>query len=600
MTNREAYINEHLAQLSDRITKTGVKSNILYVVSDEREIPSVICGCSNFKKLLKNIVGTKKYTDYHMVFPQNMYRKLRNSGEMIDVAQFFSNKKSEQVQINFPQMFMIRDFHTIHSQTCREGVELLKKYLSWVEENTKGDRKMLLIIISPIMDIPIGFEHEMSVIDVPEIGETEISDYITKKYSFAPGEEKTTKLVSEFKGLSFSEIDSIMERVYSTFNSYIGTQEVIDYRRERINAVKEQQAKQDSTISVIRPKNSVAGMAVMQEWAKSNIKNYVNPVLAKEHGIPRPKGVLFCGLPGTGKTQMAKKIAYDMTETNGGITIPLIQFKMENILGGLVGDSEKNFKRCRKKIEALAPCIVLFDEIEKTFNSEKGSGKNDYKMNILTALLDWLQENDKVFFFATCNGTTIPPELLREGRFDMKFSVFLPPQEELSDIMKIHMERFNGFDFAKGKLYSEDFDIAELINDFFDEIAKIIEKTGDYLFYTGSNIESLLIKTNTMLASESDKMKYNNRTYLSALIKVATNGESQPYGKTNMKDIVEYWQLAKKNNYCEVSRPNLFDFKEFDGSCPVCAEALTNYNRVMRETIFMELKKELERTTKSR
>ena len=79
----------------------------------------------------------------------------------------------------------------------------------------------------------------------------------------------------------------------------------------------------------------------------------------------------------------------------------LVQFRMDNLLGGLVGDSEANFKRCRKRIEALAPCVVLMDEIEKTFAIDKASGKNDVKMNILTALLDWMQENKKqIFFFA--------------------------------------------------------------------------------------------------------------------------------------------------------------------------------------------------------
>ena len=92
-------------------------------------------------------------------------------------------------------------------------------------------------------------------------------------------------------------------------------------------------------------------------------------------------------------------------------------------------------------------------------------------------------------------------------------------------------------------------------------------------------------------------MPYSQTTYKDALINVATEGESQPYGKTNMSDIVKYWFLAKENNYCDVSKPALFDFKDLNGSCP-CLDGLTGYNKVMREMIFEELKKEWKRRYK--
>jgi len=268
------------------------------------------------------------------------------------------------------------------------------------------------------------------------------------------------------------------------------------------------------------------------------------------------------GVPGSGKTQAAKKTAAQMD-------VSLVQLRMDNLLGGYVGDSEANFKRCRKRVEALAPCVVLIDEMKKIFGTtEHSSGSHDVKMNLLAALLDWLQENKKpIFFFATSNSVgDLRPELLRDGRFDRRFSVFMPTYNELVKIFHYHMDQFDRL--SGGRLFqnfSGGYD--QMARDFLDKSTQYAKKNGLDLFYTGANIENLISQTNRALRTEGGKKNITGISrdrYLEALLKTVESGQSQPYGVTNMDDIARFWVQALKNQYTSASALDLFPFQSFD------------------------------------
>lgn len=131
------------------------------------------------------------------------------------------------------------------------------------------------------------------------------------------------------------------------------------------------------------------------------------------------------------------------------------------------------------------------DEIEKTFDTEGKSSSNDVKMNILTALLDWMQENERqIFFFATSNSVVhLKPELLRDGRFDMRFCVFMPTHDELVEIFRLHMEHANRR--ANGRLF-QDADYRETARSFLSKITEYAREKEKNMFFTGANVENLI------------------------------------------------------------------------------------------------------------
>lgn len=150
------------------------------------------------------------------------------------------------------------------------------------------------------------------------------------------------------------------------------------------------------------------------------------------------RGVLLCGLPGTGKSLTAKAAA-------AALGVPLIRLDVGACKGSLVGQSEANIRQATATIEAVAPCVLWIDEVEKALPSG-GGNDSGVSVGILGHLLTWLNEhNAAVFTVATCNNAkALPPELTRAGRFDERFFVDLPTQAERRAIAAVHLQRFGG------------------------------------------------------------------------------------------------------------------------------------------------------------
>lgn len=143
-----------------------------------------------------------------------------------------------------------------------------------------------------------------------------------------------------------------------------------------------------------------------------------------------PKGVLLCGVPGCGKSLSAKNIAAKWE-------LPLYRLDMSTILGMYVGESEQNLREALETAERMAPCVLWIDEIEKGLAT--GAGDSSVTKRLVGQFLFWLQESlSKVFIVATANDvSTLPPELLRKGRFDEIFFVDLPTEQERTDIIDL-------------------------------------------------------------------------------------------------------------------------------------------------------------------
>ena len=154
----------------------------------------------------------------------------------------------------------------------------------------------------------------------------------------------------------------------------------------------------------------------------------------------RPRGVLLLSPPGCGKSQFAKALG---NETGR----PTVILDIGNLLGSLVGQSESNIRQALKLADAMAPCVLFCDEIEKGLAGASSSGQTDSGVTArgFGSLLTWLNDHESdVFFIATANDASkLPPEFARAERFDAVFFVDLPGREQEDAIWGIYTRHYS-------------------------------------------------------------------------------------------------------------------------------------------------------------
>lgn len=177
-------------------------------------------------------------------------------------------------------------------------------------------------------------------------------------------------------------------------------------------------------------------MEILKDWLFKRQKAYEKK--ARDFGLQEPKGLLLLGVPGCGKSLTAKSIASFWN-------MPLLRLDIGKVYQGLVGSSEDNIRKAIVTAEAVAPCVLWIDEIEKGLNGVQSSGSTDggVTSRIFSTILTWMQEKTSpVFVVATANNINLlPPELLRKGRFDEIFFVDLPTAKERENIFSIHLKK---------------------------------------------------------------------------------------------------------------------------------------------------------------
>lgn len=192
--------------------------------------------------------------------------------------------------------------------------------------------------------------------------------------------------------------------------------------------------------------SEVGGMQRLKDWVESRRATFTEE--AREFGIEPPKGVGVVGVPGTGKSLIAKAIS-------STLGIPLVRFDVARVFSKYVGDSETRVRNALNMVEAMAPCVLFVDEIDKAFGGAGGGGDSGTSSRVLGTFLTWLNDcKAPVFTMVTANKVDgLPPELFRKGRFDQMFSVGMPLADERIEVLDIHLrKRGHEIEFDKKEL----------------------------------------------------------------------------------------------------------------------------------------------------
>ncbi len=251
------------------------------------------------------------------------------------------------------------------------------------------------------------------------------------------------------------------------------------------------------------------GLDILKSWLneKEKLLTSNKKEEMQKRGIKPPKGILLLGVPGCGKSLAAKAISLKWKR-------PLYRLDFSTIQGKYVGQSENQLKEALDTAEHVSPCILWIDEIEKGL-----SGVNDstgITQRLIGQFLFWLQESKKdVFVVATANDiSSLPPELLRKGRFDELFFIDLPNSNERKEIITLYLTKYFNY-------HIEDTILNNLVN--------LSEN------YSSSDIESTI--RDLAYSSISDNKQINDEN----IIKAFSNSIS--IYKTNKEkiDIIRTW-----------------------------------------------------------
>ena len=295
-----------------------------------------------------------------------------------------------------------------------------------------------VIIVSSVLVIPKDIEKYVTILEMDYLNTDEIKTIIRGFVKDNLNQQVDEKLIEEFalafKGLTEFEILNLLALSYADDG---------DLTRKDLRLIfdqKQQMIKKAGILEMIPLKETIddiGGLENLKAWFIKKAKVYKNMNNAKKYGVDMPKGVLIAGVPGCGKSLNAKAAA-NLFE------VPLLRLDMGRLMGKYVGESEGNLRSAIALAEAISPCVLWIDELEKAFAGIGGSGGGaEVTTRLFWNFLTWMQEKESpTFVVATANDITkLPPELLRKGRFDEIFYVGLPNKEEREKIFNIHIKK---------------------------------------------------------------------------------------------------------------------------------------------------------------
>ena len=259
-----------------------------------------------------------------------------------------------------------------------------------------------------------------------------MSELVDRGLAVALDERATDALVEAVRGISLPEAERLILREAMAEGGLDGD-DVADIRDAKAELLAD-----DGVLELVPTDehglDGVGGMQTLKEWLRIRGKGFETD--AGSFGLDAPRGVLLTGVPGCGKSLVAKTLARAWN-------MPLVLLDPGAIYASFVGESESRLRRALRTVEAMAPVVLWIDEIEKGFPSARGAGDGGASMRVLGTFLRWLQDRPGgVFLVATCNDIHgLPPELLRRGRFDETFFVDLPDHGERHAVLALHLRR---------------------------------------------------------------------------------------------------------------------------------------------------------------
>lgn len=305
---------------------------------------------------------------------------------------------------------------------------VLRRRLRELEDICARTNKTL-VFVGPERIRHVELEKEITRKVMPLPGRTAIRTACEQVFD-ASGDFDIESLVTGAMGLTLREAQRAFVRVRQQYEGAIARNAPFDLEASVLEE-KQRLVSNNDALEFHPLKEGIqqiGGLNELKHWLEER-KDAFSPE-ARAFGLPAPKGLLLVGVQGCGKSLTAKAVGRYWG-------LPLLRLDLGRIFDGRKSP-EETLRDALNMSEALAPCVLWMDEIEKGF-AQDSDGR---AIRVLGSLLTWLQEKTApVFLVATANQVdALPPELLRKGRFDEIFFVDLPELADRQAILSIHLK----------------------------------------------------------------------------------------------------------------------------------------------------------------
>ena len=305
----------------------------------------------------------------------------------------------------------------------------------------------LVLITSESYAIPEELAHDILVVDFDLPTKTDLrhawestvaNQYESKNLpipeTYIPG-DSVDALVNAASGMTILEAETAYSRAF-TLNDRLFPDIPVENLLAQVHRSKEDIVKKSQTLEMVNPipVDSIGGLELLKDWFITRSVCFSEE--ARKAKVDAPKGVALIGPPGTGKSVCSKAVA-------SILNLPLVRVDLGRLFGSLVGQTEARTRTMLKELEAMAPCIVWVDEVDKAGLSSGANGDSGISSRLLGSLLTHMSENESgLFWIFTANRTeNLPSEFLRKGRLDEVFSVLPPTWAERRQIFDIHLSK---------------------------------------------------------------------------------------------------------------------------------------------------------------
>jgi hypothetical protein len=293
----------------------------------------------------------------------------------------------------------------------------------------KQDRTFI-VVLSPIVQIPVELERQFVIVEHDLPGRDQLKS-IARSIATEPGDlpdgDGLGTVLDAAAGLTRMEA----ENAFSL--SLVRHGKVVP---ETLWELKTGMLKKSGLMTLHRGGETFDDLGGLDA-----LKGFTERALGSRHranGV-RPRGVLLLGVPGTGKSAFAKALGNKTGR-------PTLILDVGSLMGSLVGQTEERTRQALKIVDAMAPCVLFIDEIEKALAGVQSSGQTDSGVSarMFGTFLGWLNDHESdAFVVATSNNISkLPPEFSRAERWDGTFFIDLPGQHEKDVIWRMYQQKF--------------------------------------------------------------------------------------------------------------------------------------------------------------
>ena len=321
-------------------------------------------------------------------------------------------------------------FLDIHRHFTPVSVRLVRDAVWTVKRARKS-----LVFIGPTGGLPEELHADATLLDYPPPELPELERLVAETAAGAgcpePEGPLAETLARALLGLTGREAERVLRRAILSWGALDAG------AAEAVLSEKEQTVRKEGVLEFCRPAvgfGDVGGLDRLKAWFGKR-RQALEPE-GRRFGLRPPRGVVLVGVPGCGKSLTAKALAADWG-------VPLLRLDLGKIYASLLGESESRLRRALATAEAVSPCILWIDELEKAFSGLGQARDSGVAKRLFGTFLTWLEDRrTAVFVAATANDIQrLPPEFTRKGRFDEVFFVGLPQETERAGILRIHLAR---------------------------------------------------------------------------------------------------------------------------------------------------------------